>query len=87
MEMSIVNAANSTAICGAENPCARDRDDGGFDTMGLFGLSMRGLVFTLQSSIAPERAMNMPRLRQWNAIKREFAGVKIAALPCKAPRF
>jgi hypothetical protein len=35
--MSKVNAANSTAICGAENPCARDRDPGGFVIMGLFG--------------------------------------------------
>jgi hypothetical protein len=61
--MSSMKAANSTPICGGEKPCARDRIDGGLAIMGLFGWSMCNL-FALQSSILPERAMNMPRFSQ-----------------------
>jgi hypothetical protein len=45
---------------------------------GLFGCSMRGLIFILQSSITPEQAMNMARFWQWNVIKQEPTGVKVA---------
>jgi hypothetical protein len=39
---------------------------------------MRGLIFILQSSITPEQAMNMARFWQWNVIKQEPTGVKVA---------
>jgi hypothetical protein len=78
MEISNVNAANSTATCGAEKPCPRKRDAGGFEMAGLFGCSMRGLIFILQSSITPEQAMNMARFRRRNVIKQEPTGVKVA---------
>jgi len=42
---------------------------------------MRGLIFILQSAIAPEQAMNMPRIRGRNMTKGGAARMKIAALP------
>jgi len=35
MEISKVNATKSTAICGAEKPCARMRDHGSFEIVAL----------------------------------------------------
>ena len=76
--MSNVSAANSTAICGGEKPRVRNRGDGGFEKVGLFGWSMRGLIFILQSSIAPEQPMNMPGFPRRNVIKQSPPSVKVA---------
>jgi hypothetical protein len=42
MDMSKINAANSTAICGGEKPAVRNRGADKFDIIGLFGESMFG---------------------------------------------
>jgi hypothetical protein len=39
---------------------------------------MRGLIFILQSSIAPEQPMNMPGFPRRNVIKQDPASVKVA---------
>ena len=41
IEPSNVSAANRMPICGPENPCERNRDNGMPEMSGLFGESMR----------------------------------------------
>src|SRR6185437_17152638 len=57
---SRIIAANSTAICGAENSGVRNRGGDGVAIVGLFGESMCGLTLVQYNSvISPERRMNV----------------------------